>query len=179
MIVRVLDNLAGELDVVLEGLGGAVDHDGGEAAVDAALAQLEGIAVIEVHADGQVKARGLLGVLDGRLDEVHQINVLGILAGTGGNLKDQGSLLFDGGLGDALDDLHVVHVESADGVAAGVRFFEHFGRGYDGHGYTTPLLMKWTSTHVDYPTIPVKNQAEIDKARKLCYISIGEKSRKE
>ena len=83
--------------------------------------------------DGQVKAGGFLGVGDGGLDELHQVDVLGILAGAGGDLQDQGSLLLDRGLGDALDDLHVVDVESADGVAAVIGFLEHLSGSYDRH----------------------------------------------
>ena len=75
----------------------------------------------------------LLGVLHRRLNELHEVDVLGIAAGALGHLKDQGSLEVDGGLGDALDDLHVVDVERADGVAAVVRFLEHFGSRYDSH----------------------------------------------
>ena len=44
--------------------------------------------------------------------------MLGVGTSALGNLQDQGSTLFDSGLSDALDDLHVVDVESADGVAA-------------------------------------------------------------
>lgn len=43
-----------------------------------ALAQLEGIAVVEMHHYGKVKARGLLGVFYGGLDELHQVYVLGV-----------------------------------------------------------------------------------------------------
>lgn len=34
---------------------------------------------------------------------------------------------------DTLDDLHVVHVEGADGIAAFVGFLEHFGGGNKRH----------------------------------------------
>ena len=51
VVVRVFDDLAGEGDVVLEGLAAAVDHDGGEAAVDAALAKLKAVAVVQMQGD--------------------------------------------------------------------------------------------------------------------------------
>ena len=133
VVVSVLNNLTGELDVVFEGMMAAVDHNRGETAVDAAFAKLEGIAVIEVYADGKIKAGGFFRVDDGGFDELHKIGMLGILAGAGGNLKNQGSLLFDGGFGDALDDFHVVYVESADGVAAFIGLLEHFLGSYDRH----------------------------------------------
>ena len=129
----VLDDLLGDLDVLLEGQAALVDHDRGEAAVDTTLAQLEAVAVVQVDDDGQVEAGGLLGVFDGSLDQVHQIDVLGIGASALGNLQDQRRALFDGGLGDALDDLHVVHVESADGVAAIVSLLEHLGGSNKSH----------------------------------------------
>ena len=89
--------------------------------------------MVQVDDDGQVEARSLLGVLDGGPDQVHQVHVLGIGASALGDLQDQRGALFDGGLGDALDDLHVVHVESADGVAAIVSFLEHLGGSNKSH----------------------------------------------
>ncbi len=133
MVVGIFHHLAGQGDVLLVGLAGTVDHDGGEAAVDAALAELKGVAVIEMHADGQVEASGLLGVLDGGLDELHEVDVLGIGPGALAHLQDEGGVLLDGGLSDALNDLHVVHVERADGVAAVVGLLEHLFCGDDCH----------------------------------------------
>ena len=51
VLVGVLDDLAGQLDVLLEGVVRAVDHDRREAGVDAGLAQLEGVAVVEVQGE--------------------------------------------------------------------------------------------------------------------------------
>ena len=124
----ILDDLAGQGDVVLEAVGGAVDHDGGEAAVDAALAGLEVGAVIQMQDDGDIRVLD-----DGSLDQLHQIGVVGIGARALGNLQDDGGLQLAAGLGDALHDLHVVDVESADGVAAVVSLLEHFGSSYQSH----------------------------------------------
>ena len=52
VVVCVLNDLLGDLDVLLEGLGRCVDHNGGEAVVDAGLAGLEGIAVIQMQRSG-------------------------------------------------------------------------------------------------------------------------------
>ena len=133
VIMGILDYLTGQGDVVLEGFGGTVYHDGGKAAVYAALAQLEGIAVVEMHHYGKIKARGLLRVLYSGLDELHQVYVLGVGACALGDLKDKRSALFDSGLGDALNDLHIVHVEGANGIAACIRFCKHFLRSYNRH----------------------------------------------
>ncbi|MPM98516.1 hypothetical protein SDC9_145704 [bioreactor metagenome] len=82
VVVGVFHHLAGELDVILKGMLGAVDHHRGEAAVDAGLADLKALAVVQMHADGQA------GVLQSGIDELHQVNMLGVFAGAGGNLKN-------------------------------------------------------------------------------------------
>ena len=122
MIVSVLYDFTGDLDVLLEGLGGSVDHDGSEAAVDAGLAGLEAVAVVQVQSDGN------FGALDNSsLNQLHQVGVVSVGAGTLGNLQDDGSLLFLTSLSDGLNDLHVVDVESADGVTAVISLLKHLG----------------------------------------------------
>lgn len=64
MLVGVIDDLLGDLDVFLEALVRGVDHDGGEAFVDALLAELEGVAMVEVHRDWN------RGNADGGFDEL-------------------------------------------------------------------------------------------------------------
>ena len=105
----------------------AVDHHGGEAAVDATLADVKPVTVVKVQADGQACLN------DRRLHELHQISMVGVLARAGGNLKDQRCVELLRRLGDALNDLHVVDVERADGITALIRFFEHFGAGDKWH----------------------------------------------
>ena len=91
VVMGVLNDLLGQGDVLLKGLAGTVDHDGGKAAVDAGLAGLEVGAVIQMQGDGQV------GVFDdGRLDQLHQISVVGVSAGALGHLEDDGRLLLAG-----------------------------------------------------------------------------------
>ena len=119
--MRIVDDLLGQRDVVLKRMMAAVNHDRSEAAVDAGFAELERVAVVEVDADGQPR------VLNGSFDELHQIHMLCIVARARGNLQDQRRVFLHRRFGDALDDFHVVDVECADGVAAFVRFFEHFG----------------------------------------------------
>ena len=81
-----------------------------------------------------MQADGQAGLNDGGLYQLDQVGVVGIGAGALGNLENQGSADFLGGLGDALDDLHVVDIEGSDGVAAVIGLLEHFGSGYEGHG---------------------------------------------
>ena len=128
MVVRVFDDLLRDLDVFGKGLGGGVDHHGGEAAVDAGLAGLEVRAVVKVQHDGDIGA-----ALDRRFDELDKVGVVRVGAGALADLKDHGSVLFLACLGDALHDLHIVDVERADGVSAVIGLFEHFGRCYERH----------------------------------------------
>ncbi len=134
--VCVLHDLAGQGDVVLVGVVGAVDHDGGEAAVDAGLADLEVGAVIEV--ERQINA----AVGNGGLRQSDEIRMLGVLTGTGRHLQDDGGLDLACGLGDGLNDLHVVDVECADGVAALVGLLEHLGGGNKSHGIYLPSRVR-------------------------------------
>ena len=134
MIVSVLDDLAGDLDILGKGLRGSVDHDGGEAAVDAALADIKGIAVIEVENDGKTRLNY------SRLNELDEIGMVGIRARALGYLKNKGSVELGRGLGNALYDLHVVYVEGADSVAAIICFFEHLGACYKCHSYHSSVI---------------------------------------
>ena len=138
-LVSVLNDLAGQGNVLLEGVLGTVDHNGGETAVDAGLADLKVLTVVEVDTDGQV------GILNSSLDELHEVNVLGVLAGAGGNLQDESGVELLGSLGDALDNLHVVDVESADGVAVGIGMLEHFFAGNQSHDSISPFFKDFYS----------------------------------
>ena len=121
--VRIFNDLLGNLNVLLVRHGGAVEHNGGKAAVDAGLANFKVRAVIEVQRDRDIRA-----LLDSGLYHLNEVGVVRVSAGALGNLKDNGSLLLLAGLGNALHDLHVVHIESADSVTAVVSFLEHLRR---------------------------------------------------
>ena len=111
-----------------------VDHDGGEASVDAGLADVEIRAVIQMHHHGEVVFH------ESGFHQLHDVGLSGIFAGSRGNLKDKGRPFLASGLHDALDDFHVVHVERADGVAFPAGALKHgFGCG-KGHEY---LLISW------------------------------------
>ena len=76
--------------------------------------------MIEVQGDRDVVD------LEGSLDEVTEIRTLRVLAGTGGRLEDDRGFQLGSSFRDSLDDLHVVDVEGADGVATLVSLLEHF-----------------------------------------------------
>ena len=127
VVVGILHHLLGDLDVLLKGLGGGIDHHGGETAVHAGLAQLEAVAVVQVQADRQA------GLSDGGLYQLDQIGMVSIGPSTLGDLEDQGGVDLFGRLGDPLDDLHVVDIERADSVSAVIGLFEHFSGRYQWH----------------------------------------------
>ena len=124
VVMCILDHLFGDGDVLLPRLGGSVDHDGSEASVDGCLADVEVCAVVEVHGNGDVRR------LHRGFDEVTKVHGVGVLSGTGRDLQDDGRVELVCGFNDGLDHLHIVHVERADRIAAGVRLFEHFRSSY-------------------------------------------------
>ena len=73
------------------------------------------------------------GILNRRFGKRHQIRMLCILSRTGGYLKNHWGFLLGSRLRNRLNDLHVVYVESADGISALICFLEHFGSGYNAH----------------------------------------------
>ena len=75
---------------------GGVDHDAGESFIDALLAQLEGVAVVQVHGDGDG------GDADGGVDEFAEVDRVGVAAGALGDLEDDGGFFLLAGLDDGL-----------------------------------------------------------------------------
>ena len=119
-LVRVIDNLAGDFDILFKGGRGlavglqrAVHHDAGKAQLDGALAGLVAVAVIQVHGD-----RNLGIEFVGGQDQVIEVVVLREGAGAAAGLDDDRRLGFLRGLHDGLNLFHVVDVERADAVTA-------------------------------------------------------------
>ena len=133
VIVGVFHNLLGHGDVLFKGKMAAVDHHGGEAAVDAALAGFEIRAVIQMQHDGQI------GFLHCGFHQLHQVGMVGIGAGALADLQNHRRVFFLGRLGDALHDFHVVHIECADGIAAFISLFKHFFGSNQWHRFHPPL----------------------------------------
>ena len=141
--VSVLDDLAGQLYVLLQGQGRAVYHDGGVAAVDGRDAAVEVTAVVEVqhHGDGTVLAVLLYGVgyaaradllvLQRAVGEVHAAAHEGV--GEVGALQYGGAAEGLVHLDDGLGLSHGVDVERAlrvvvlfGGLHKGTKRNEHF-----------------------------------------------------
>ena len=137
VVVSIFHHLAGQGNVLGEGLGGGIDHHGGEAVLDAGLAQLKAVAVVQMQHNGQARLN------NGGLHQLLQIGAVGIGARALGHLQDQGGLQLSGGLGNPLNDLHVVDVEGTDGVTAVVSLLEHFLGSNQWHNKSL-LLKNWS-----------------------------------
>lgn len=112
MLVGIVHDLAADLHVLLKRIVGGINHHAGEALINALLAQLEAVAVVEVHRDRDGAQA------DRRLDELLEINRMGIVPRPLGDLEHHGRLLLLAGLDDGLQQFHVVHVERAQRVLA-------------------------------------------------------------
>ena len=119
-LVRIVDDLAGDFDILFKGGRGlavglerAVHHDAGVAELDGALAGLKAVAVILVHGDGNLGVELCRG-----LDEPEEVEILGKLARAAAGLDDDRGLGFLGRHHDGLNLFHIVDVECADAVTA-------------------------------------------------------------
>ena len=126
VLVCIFNDLPGEGDIVLIWEGGCIDHNGREAHVDAALAKLERIAVIEMEADLRMLPSEFLCIFNSTLCHVTEKSLVGIVACTLGNLEDYRGLCFGSSLDDSLELLHIVEIECRNGVTAFDGFCEHF-----------------------------------------------------
>ena len=127
VLVCVIHDLLRQSDVLVVGEVRTVDHHRREAHVDAALAEFERVAVVEVQDDGNVLAQ-LLGILDGALCHVTQQGLVGVFACACRNLQDHGRGSLHAGLDDGLHLLHVVEIECRDGITAFDGLCEHVAR---------------------------------------------------
>ena len=125
MCMCVLNNLLGQSNIVLEALRRSVDHDRCESAIDAALAELKAVAVIQMQSD-----RDLRILSYSSLNQLYQIGMVGISSCSLGNLQNNRRLQLAGCFCNTLNDFHVVYVESTDRITAIVGFLKHFSGCY-------------------------------------------------
>ena len=135
-LVGHVHHLAGDVHVVVVagdglavGLERAVHHHGGEAQVDGALAHVRVLAVVLVH-----HQRDLRVGLDGRLDQVLDEGLAGVLAGAGAGLQDHRRVGLLRRFHHGLDLFEVVDVEGRDAIAVGGGMVQQFAHGNEGHG---------------------------------------------
>ena len=112
IFMRVFNYFAGDFRIFFKRLMAGIDHDAGETFIDALLAEFEGIAMVQMDGDGDVRQA------DGGFDELLEIDGVRVLTRTLGYLKNQRSFFLFASLNDSLDELHVVDVEGAEGVLA-------------------------------------------------------------
>ena len=92
MCVGVIDHFLAQLGVLIERQMASIDHHAGKPFVDALFAQFEGVAMIEVHRDrnGRKTYR--------RFDQLFEVNRVGVLTRSFGNLQHHRSFFFFAGL---------------------------------------------------------------------------------
>ena len=134
VVMCIFNNLLGQSNILLEGLGGSVYHNGGKSAVNAGLAQLKAVAVVKMQCDGKP------GLDDRGLDQLHKVSMICIFTCALGDLKNKRSVELCGGFGYPLHDFHIIDVESTDGIAPVICFLEHLSSSYQWHNFSYLLL---------------------------------------
>ena len=125
VLVCIFNNLLGEGDVLFVRKGRCIDHHGTEAHIDATLAELETVAMIEMENDLGMLPAEFLCIFYRAFCHVAEEGLVGIVARTLGNLEDNRALGLSRGLDNGLELLHVVEVECGDGVTAFDSLCEH------------------------------------------------------
>jgi hypothetical protein len=127
VLMRVVNDLAADFDILLERLVAGVNHDAGEPLINAVFAQLKGIAVIQVNRDGDIREG------DGCFDKFLKVDRVSVFPRAVGDLEHHGRFFLFAGFDDCLEQFHVVDVEGTEGVLALQSFREEvFGMG-EGH----------------------------------------------
>ncbi len=109
------------LNILLKRILGSINHNGGETAVYTGLADLKVCTVIQMQGNRNI------GILNDRsLNKLGQIRVICILPGSCRHLQNNRRIQLAGRFRNRLYDLHVVHIESADCIAALIGLLEHF-----------------------------------------------------
>ena len=149
VVMGILHHLAGDLNVFRERFGGGVDHHRGKAVLNAGLAGLKAVTVIQMQHDRQACLN------NSSLYQLFQIGTVGIGTRTLGYLKDQGSFQIGRSLSDALNDLHVVDVESTYGITTVIGLFKHFLRSYQRHNHISFTIKLQQLMHLLFGTFPL------------------------
>ena len=123
-IVSVVYYTFGQFNIIFKGVFAAVNHNGGEATIDASFADFKIFTVVKVQANGQA------AVFNCSFHQFHQVDMASVFTSASGNLQNQGSLFNFCCFYDTLDDFHVVYVESTNSIFTFIGFFKHFSRCY-------------------------------------------------
>ena len=117
-LMSIFHHLLGECDILLVWESGTVDHYRREAEVDTTLAGFETVAMVEVQSNLRMLATQFLGIFHGTLSHILQQGLVGIVSCAFRHLQDNGASQVARSLDDGLELLHVVEVESGDGITA-------------------------------------------------------------
>lgn len=110
-LMCIVSDLLGEGDILLVREGRPVDHDGREAHVNAALADLERITVVQMEDNLRILPSEFLGILYSALCHVAKESLVCVVARTLAHLQDNRRLGLGSGLNDGLKLLHIVEIE--------------------------------------------------------------------
>ena len=131
VVVRHSNQLGGLGNILVDAVVAAIEHDGGEAGIDAGLGTLVG-AVVQMQRNGNGDAQALVHCLD---HGGHGLEAGHVFAGTLRDTEDDGRVHLLCGEQDALGPLQIVDVELADCVVAIARFQQHIGSIYQHSSY--------------------------------------------
>jgi hypothetical protein len=137
VLVSVFYNLLGKSYVFFVGEVRTINHDRREARVDAAFAEFEAVAVVEVEHNLGIFPAEFLGIFYSTLSHVTEEGCVCVVAGAFGYLKDNGRFFFRSSLDDSLELLHVVEVESGDCIAAFDSLCKHLAGVYEAEFFIT------------------------------------------
>ncbi len=138
-VVSVLNQFLGLGNVLVDGVVRTVEHDGGEAGIDAGLGALVG-AVIQVQSHGDGDAQALIHGADHGGDGLETGH---ILTGALGNTQDDRAVHGLSLEQDALGPFQVVDVELPDAVMAVTSLEQHIGCVYQ-HNKNLPAIFAGT-----------------------------------
>jgi hypothetical protein len=125
ILVCIIGDFLGKGDVLFVRKGRSIDHNGAEAHIDAALAKLEAVAVVEVKDDLGMLPAEFLGICDSAFGHIAEKGLVGIITGAFADLEDNRRFGLCSGLDDGLELLHVIEVEGGNSVTAGNGLCEH------------------------------------------------------
>ena len=128
ILMRIVNNLLRQSDILLIRQVRTIDHDRREAHINTRLAQLERITVIQVKHDLRFLTTQFLSVLNSALSHITEQSLVRVVTGTLRNLKDHRRLCLDSSLDNGLQLFHVIEVESGDSITALDGFSEHLFR---------------------------------------------------
>ena len=126
--MSILYYFLGQSNVLLVRQRRCVDHHARESEVNAALAKLEAVTVIQVQTDLRMLPAKLLGIFYSTLCHVTQQRLVGVVASAFRNLQNNRALCLSRSLDDCLKLLHVVEVECRDSIAPLDCLGEHLTR---------------------------------------------------